>query len=193
VLVTNQAILDAVIGCAPKTVLDIGCGEGWLVRKLEESGIDAMGIDAVPELIEHARKAGKGRYEVLSYENLSGVELGEKFDVAVGNFSLLGEESVNHLFRRIPSLLHRGGALIVQTLHPITGCGDEEYVDGWREGSWKGFGENFRDPAPWYFRTIDTWKSLFEDNGFTLREIREPGIPQTQSAVSIIFISEHGG
>jgi len=42
-LVTNQAIIDAVISRAPRTALDIGCGEGWLVRALAERGIQTTG------------------------------------------------------------------------------------------------------------------------------------------------------
>src|ERR1700674_1682806 len=38
-LVTNKAIIDAVLSRSPRTVLDIGCGEGWLVRSLSEHGI----------------------------------------------------------------------------------------------------------------------------------------------------------
>ena len=54
-LVTNQAIVDAVRRRAPRTVLDIGCGEGWLVRALAERGMRATGVDVVPALIEQAR------------------------------------------------------------------------------------------------------------------------------------------
>ena len=38
-LVTNKAIIDAVLAQAPKTVLDVGCGEGWLIRELKKAGI----------------------------------------------------------------------------------------------------------------------------------------------------------
>lgn len=32
--VTDGAVIDAILSCSPRSVLDIGCGEGWLVRKL---------------------------------------------------------------------------------------------------------------------------------------------------------------
>ena len=38
-LITNRAIIEAVLSRSPRTVLDIGCGEGWLVRALGEHGV----------------------------------------------------------------------------------------------------------------------------------------------------------
>ena len=38
--VTNDAILDAVLCCNPANLLDIGCGEGWLIREISKYGTD---------------------------------------------------------------------------------------------------------------------------------------------------------
>lgn len=186
-LVTNRAIINAILNLTPKSVLDIGCGEGWLVRELEQSGISTLGLDVVPEFIEYAQKQGGGRFKSVSFEELSSSILQEKFDIIVCNFSLLGDESVVHLFQQAASLLNNGGAFIIQTIHPVAGCGDQKYEDGWREGSWTGFSDKFCDPAPWYFRTLDTWKNLFIENNFNLNKILEPSNPKTKTPASIIF------
>ncbi|MDH3327312.1 MAG: class I SAM-dependent methyltransferase [Gammaproteobacteria bacterium] len=187
-LVTNQAILSVLAERNPKTVLDVGCGEGWLVRELAEQGVDALGIDAVPGFIEYASKAGKGRFKSISYESLSADVLNEKFDIVVCNFSLLGKDSVTHVFRHVSSILEKNGLFIVQTIHPIAGCGDSKYEDGWREGSWDGFSKQFCDPAPWYFRTLEAWKALYIDNGFDINEVLEPINPETDAPSSVIFV-----
>ncbi|MEM8531556.1 MAG: methyltransferase domain-containing protein, partial [Chloroflexota bacterium] len=187
-LVTNQAIVDTVIAVDPKTVLDIGCGEGWLARELSTHGIHVLGLDVVPELVEQATKAGSGRFEVMQYEELAAGKLTERFDSAVCNFSLLGKESVDGIFNIMPKLLHTSGSFIVQTLHPVMSCGDHAYQDGWREGSWQGFSSDFTDPAPWYFRTIATWVTMFRENHFELTKIREPVNPHTGKPASIILV-----
>ena len=189
-LVTNQAIVDAITIRAPKSVLDMGCGEGWLVRHLHAMDINARGIDVVPEFIEYAQSQGAGRFSLLAYEDISLDSVQERFDVVVCNFSLLGRESVNHLFQQIPALLHNKGYFIVQTLHPVEACGNEAYEDGWREGSWAGFSDRFVDPAPWYFRTLQTWASLFLHSGLKLVETLEPLHPNTQKPASAIFIGQ---
>lgn len=190
VLVTNQAIVDAVVDRAPTSVLDIGCGEGWLVRALTARGIRAVGVDVVPELIDHANRAGGGEFHVASYEDLVARRFDATADVVVANFSLIGKESVDDLVHHTPSLLSPRGALVVQTLHPMMAMGDLPYVDGWRSGSWTGFSDDFTDPAPWYFRTLETWMALIADSNLRLVEMREPLYPATQLPASIIFIAE---
>jgi len=186
--VTDHAIVDAVLSRTPGTVLDIGCGEGWLVRALAAKKIEAAGVDVVPQLIEFARRSGGGDFYTLSYQEIASGQLQVAADVVVCNFALLGKESVEELFMAVPSLLHPQGAFIVQTLHPLVACGDLPYRDGWRESLWAGFSSDFTDPAPWYFRTLENWVALFDKSGFQLHEVREPLYPKTRKPASIIFV-----
>ncbi len=52
-------------------VLDVGCGPGHITGYLRSLGVDATGIDMVPEFIAHARAAHpSGRYQLGPMENL---------------------------------------------------------------------------------------------------------------------------
>lgn len=189
-LVTNEAIIHAVMSRSPGTVLDVGCGEGWLARALSERGVHATGVDVVPALIEQARRLGGGDFRVASYEDIAGGALDVSVDVAVANFALLGDESVVGLVNSIPNLLKPGGALIIQTLHPVVASAELPYEDGWRRGSWAGFSTDFTDPAPWYFRTLGSWVNVIGASGLRLREMREPIHPGTGKPASVIFVAE---
>lgn len=189
-LVTDQAIVDATLGRSPQSVLDIGCGEGWLARVLAAHGIHVIGIDAIPALIEQARLAGGGDFRAMSYEDIAVGKLDASADAVVCNFALLGNESVAGFLGVVRSLLNPGGSLLIQTLHPLVACGEQPYRDGWREGSWTGFSADFGDPAPWYFRTLESWIRLLADNGLRLLEMREPLHPLTRKPVSVIFIAQ---
>jgi len=189
-LVTDQAIVDAVMRRAPRSVLDLGCGEGWLARQLSARGIAVVGADAMPELIAAARTAGGGDFRVMSYADVAAGRLGLSFDMVVSNFALLGKQSVDDLIRSAPGLLREQGLLIVQTLHPLAACGDLPYQDGWREGSWAGFDASFTNPAPWYFRTLESWTGLLTESGFQLLELREPVHPHTGTPASVILVAQ---
>jgi 2-polyprenyl-3-methyl-5-hydroxy-6-metoxy-1,4-benzoquinol methylase len=187
-LVTDRAIVDAVVSRGRKKILDLGCGEGWLTRELATRGMEVLGTDIVPELIEQARTIGNQRFKLASYQEIATGKLAEKFDVVVANFSLLGNNSVKDLFQSMPSLLAPHGIFVIQTLHPMIACGDLPYIDGWRQSSWAGFSDNFIDPAPWYFRTLKTWIELYISNGLAIVEIREPINPLTNKPAAAIFI-----
>lgn len=188
--VTNGAVVDAVASRSPRSVLDVGCGEGWLTRELHARGMRAVGMDAVPELIEAARREGGPEYHVLSYDQLADGRLEGPFEAVVCNFSLIGKEGAEAVVRAADRLIEPGGWLVIQTLHPAVARGEGPYADGWREGSWAGCGSDFGQPAPWYFRTFGGWVRLLEFGGLRLREVREPIRPGTGDPVSIVFLAQ---
>ncbi|MCG8383483.1 MAG: class I SAM-dependent methyltransferase [Gammaproteobacteria bacterium] len=184
--VTNHAILSAVLSHKPSHLLDIGCGEGWLIRELSKSNVACTGMDVIPEFSEHVESSG-GRFKQLAYEAFKLGVFDKKFDVIVCNFSLLGKESVENVIEQSVGVLNTTGTLIVQTVHPIESSCSDDYTDGWRKGSWEGFDEAFTDPAPWYFRTLESWKILFNQAGFDQLNVTEPCHPQTGKKMSVLF------
>ena len=191
-LVTDRAIVEAVLAVAPRTLLDLGCGEGWLARALAAHGIAVTGVDAVPALVAQAQRAGGGQFHVLSYEEVIAGRLQLAVDAVACNFSLLGEASVEGLLGTLGRLLTPQGTLLIQTLHPRFACGEAPYADGWRAGSWAGIPGDFGTPAPWYFRTMEGWLQLLARHGWQLRERREPLHPHTRQPASVIFVAQAG-
>lgn len=186
-LVTNKAIINRILEQHPQSMLDIGCGEGWLSRVIAKNHIHVLGIDVVPTLIEYGNRQGSVQFDICSYENLPTYKFEQLFDCIVCNFSLLGKEATEIVIATAKNLLAENGRLIIQTLHPIIACGDLPYIDGWRPGSWTGFSQEFTKPAPWYFRTIESWLRLLNTKGFTQNTIYEPLHPKTGKPASIII------
>lgn len=171
---TDAAVLDAVLATGARRVLDAGCGEGWLARALAAKGRDVVGVDASAELIAAANELGGARFAVAGYADLDDrhAQLG-RFDAIACNFALLGEDLQEPL-RALGRRLEPEGRLVVQTVHPWTACGDAPYVDGWRVETFAGFGDEFREPMPWYFRTLASWLAAFAASGYVVERVTEP-------------------
>lgn len=188
-LVTDAAIVRAVLAYGPRTVLDVGCGEGWLARVLAGHGIEVVGIDASLPLIEAARKSGGARFEHYAYAELSGGSLGAPFDTIVCNFSLLEEDLVPTL-ATLRQMLRPDGHLLIQTVHPWTASQAENYEDGWRLERFEAMGEGFKTGMPWYFRTLASWTGLLERSGFAIERMEEPRHPETGQMLSLLFVAQ---
>lgn len=189
--ISDPAIEQAILTHQPGRVLDVGCGEGWLCRRLAEQGIHTTGIDAIDPLLDSARQQHpQGDYRCLAFDELA-TGLNDSFDLAVCNFSLFGEHSVEQLLAALQARLTPTGILLVQTLHPLMAC-DGDYRNGWRETRWPGSNDDFSAAPPWYFRTLENWLALFQRLGYRA-SLEEPVDLQQKLPVSVIFhaVADH--
>ncbi|HEY0672482.1 MAG TPA: class I SAM-dependent methyltransferase [Longimicrobiales bacterium] len=187
---TDAAIVEAVVATQPKSVLDAGCGEGWLARVLARHGIEVTGIDGSERLIERAREAGDARFLHISYDQFTAHphDAGSAFDAVVFNFSLFAEDIIPVL-RAAGHVLRPGGRLFIQTVHPFNDARDERYEDGWREENFASMSGDFRTPMPWYFRTMQSWTGAVTAAGFQLEALREPVNAETGRPLSLIIMA----
>ena len=80
---TRRLIRQAIAGLEYRTVLDVGCGEGSLIRDLasRRAGLDITGTDLSPRAIElAARKNPALQFKVL---DLAAAPLPQRFDLVV--------------------------------------------------------------------------------------------------------------
>ncbi|MED4584284.1 class I SAM-dependent methyltransferase [Brevibacillus choshinensis] len=188
-IATDQAILDEINRFDPKRVLDVGCGEGWLVRTLGMQGMEVVGMDGSLELINKAQSAGGGHFVHLNYSDLTKApsRLGSQFDVIVCNFSLLSED-ISTILQSLAPLLSADGVILIQTLHPFSVAQHDRYEDGWREESFTGMGEGYKSSMPWYYRTMGSWLNEVQADGhLKLLHCQEPINPTTGKPLSLLI------
>ncbi len=187
---TDRFIVESVKRLKPKSVIDIGCGEGWLVRQLSEGAFCLVtGIDGCEQLIENARSEHpSGHYFVRDYESLAlqPETLKGPYDVAVCNFALL-DENLIPLLSAIRHNLAPNGSLLIQTLHPCSSNHQEEPQDGWRNEDFSSLGSEPWQEMPWYFRTLPSWEHTLATAGYSVVASDGPGDPKTGKPLSILF------
>ena len=191
---TDEAILQAVLRYEPRRVLDVGCGEGWLTRALANRGVEVVGVDGCNALVDRAILKGGGCFRAIGYDDIIADRaiLGQSYDTIVCNFSLLGEE-IGDLLRSLRQAIVSDGHLLIQTIHPFTACQEQPYVDGWKIETFDNFGGAFREPMPWYFRTVSSWFQQVSESGWRVCEFEEPIHPQTKIPLSLLLICQSPG
>ncbi|MEM6892465.1 MAG: class I SAM-dependent methyltransferase [Bacteroidota bacterium] len=193
---TNQAILDAVLEIEANTIADLGCGEGWLTRKLHESGKMVTGFDAIEDLLQIARDLGPQTYHQLDFDDIVEGKIlqGAPYDLAIFNFCLYLADTLPILLSHTLQSLSESGTILIQTLHPFfLAQNGFEYKSQWLSDAWKGLPEGFVDGHAWYARTFEDWIALLQDLPDTRFSIKEVTNSEKQPVSLIITIQKSNG
>ncbi len=110
---------------AGETILDIGCGNGALARRLAILGARVIAIDFSDQMIEMARRRGKPEGMAIDYQLCDATDeaalmrLGAgRFDALVCAMTLMDMPTLEPLFRAAGQLLRSGGRFVFATMHP---------------------------------------------------------------------------
>ncbi|MEM7485675.1 MAG: class I SAM-dependent methyltransferase [Bacteroidota bacterium] len=186
---TNAAILNMISKLECENIVDIGCGEGWLTRELSKLGLNAVGLDAIEQLLVEARKKGAEDYHTFTFEDIiAGKTIpNAPFDVAIFNFCLYLGEDLQTLLKKTLDGISDNGTILIQTLHPFSLIQNGlPYKSQWLSDSWKGLPGNFEEGHAWYARTFEDWIALIsnlENIHFSTKEV----LSEKQQPVSLIL------
>lgn len=189
-LITNAAILRTVEKYRPQSILDIGCGEGFMGPLLTAQGLQYEGIDGSAGLIDIARSSHPQQsFQHVTYEQISSGhwKFHRPVDAVLFNFSLL-DEDISFLLQASAGFLDASGYLFIQTLHPCFVLAD--YCDGYRREDFKTMQQSFEGEMPWFGRTLQSWSQVFAENLLRIVEIVEP--MGEKVPLSMIFVLQPG-
>ena len=106
-----------------KSILDIGCGEGYMSRKLAQAGASVTGVDISTKLINSARRQvdhnKKPEYLLKSALNLG--RINKKFDAAISVlvYGHLNVSEMNRANLEASKKLKKNGIFILAVPHPF--------------------------------------------------------------------------
>lgn len=167
-------------------ILDIGCGDGWLIRKLKLKYSDVSGCDISESLITIARKNDEGGNYVVADSDLALPYSENTFERVFSLMMLHDVSDLSATYKNIFSVLKRGGSLVVLVSNPyysypvgrwkrgvigrLLFCKPSlllapysQYVRSKRSFLWGG-------RVPSFFRTIPEYIQSALEVGFTLTE-----------------------
>ena len=147
----------------PFTFLDVGCGNGWVVRKIAtlEKCKKSIGIDKSKKMISQAKKFSDNR-EHFFYTDVESFKPRQKFDFIFSMESLYYADSVENALRKIYTLLNPEGQFV---------CGTDFYSDNKATRRWKKVMN-----IQMHLYSKKEWKSLFADAGFDVKtkQVKDP-------------------
>lgn len=171
------ALVDAEPG---SFVVDLGCGNGALTKKLQEKGYRTLGVDASTEMLETAKKL----HPELDFMAADATEfaLEEKADVIFSNavFHWINEEKQEKLIENIAEQLKTGGMLVCE--FGGKGCAESIHTSLAR-----GFAKRGMEyTKEFYFPTIGEYAPILEKYGFRVEYavlFDRPTVQQTENGL----------
>lgn len=157
-------LLDSVSFEKPFSFLDVGCGNGWVVRKIAklDSCKKAVGIDKSKNMIKLAKSKKKSKKELYVVSDIISWKYTGRFDYIFSMESLYYSEPMESALKKIFRLLKPGGKFF---------CGTDYYSDNKATSQWAKMLK-----LPLDLRSKREWKKMFEDVGFKTktRQIKDP-------------------
>ena len=158
-----DALLGAIQGPAPFTILDFGCGPGRDLKVFADMGHVAVGLEGSPRFAAMAREYSG--CEVLEQDFLELKLPTARFDGVFANAALfhVPSQALPRVLRELHAALKPGGVLFSSNPH-----GDNQ--EGWNRGRYGAYHD------------LATWRRHVSATGFDelAHYYRPPGLPREQ-------------
>ncbi len=140
----------------PFTFLDVGCGNGWVIRKIvkEKNCKKAIGIDKSKKMIIQAKKKTESKEEFI-HTDIESIKCRGKFNFIFSMESLYYVDSIEIALEKIYKLLKPGGQFF---------CGTDFYTDNKATARWAGMMK-----IQMHLHSKKEWKEFFKNTGFNVK------------------------
>ena len=141
----------------PFVFLDVGCGNGWTVRKMaeEKNCKKAVGIDKSEKMIEQANKNKTSSKERFIVTDIESMNPRMKFDFIFSMESLYYSDSIENALAKIYRILKPEGQFF---------CGTDFYTENKATRRWA---EVMK--IQMHLHSKKEWKEMFKEVGFSVK------------------------
>ena len=142
-------------------ILDLGCGDGVLTKKITEYGCKVLGLDGSQKFVEAARKIGieaiQGDAQNMKFEN--------EFDAIFSNAALHWMTNPEKVMEGVSRALKKGGRFVVE----MGGKGNIEKIENVIFEITGKFG--FKAKKIWFFPSEEDERVLLEKYGLKVKRM----------------------
>ncbi len=139
-LFADRSLLGLIGNLTGKRILDIGCGNGYLIRKIQASALSVTGVDISENMVQEAKRLGYGSAPSLlcvASSDLLPLATGI-YDAAICSLTinnLSSADMAKNTFREAGRILKPGGLFVISLPHPHTLSAITRYRwTDWEEG-----------------------------------------------------------
>jgi trans-aconitate methyltransferase len=144
-------------------ILDLGCGDGALTKKLADLGCNVVGVDASPEMVAAARASGLDARVVDGHA----LQFSGEFDAVFSNAVLHWLRQPQRVIEGVWRALRPGGRFVGE----FGGSGNVATIVTAVEDVLRKRGTDPKAFNPWYNPTAEEYRTLLEAQGFEVRSI----------------------
>lgn len=144
-------------------ILDLGCGDGVLTKKLVDFGCRVVGVDASPEFIVAARALG------LDARPMDGQALtfNEEFDAVFSNAALHWMKEMEKVIDGVYRALKPGGRFVAE----MGGKGNIDKIEAATRRALRKRGLDKKVPEPNVYPSSEEYRAFLEKSGFSVKKI----------------------
>lgn len=144
-------------------VLDVGCGDGALTRRIADTGAEVVGIDISASLLAAAHARGLD-VRALS---VTAMDFDAEFDAVFSNAVLHWVTEPDLAIARMRRALRPAGRLVVE----FGGHGNVAAIVTAMRAAARTHGGDPELAAPWFYPTPARYAAMLERGGFAIRRI----------------------
>lgn len=144
-------------------ILDLGCGDGKLTKKIEQSGAKVLGVDSSLSMIKTARKRD------LSVEVMNGECLGfiNEFQAVFSNAALHWMTNSDAVISGVYNALKPAGRFVGE----LGGEGNVDALVSAMSNVFQKYPEFGEFKNPWYFPSVNEYQKQLQSGGFKVQYI----------------------
>ena len=160
----GEPLISLLKPMAEERILDLGCGDGTLTKKLLDFNVDVLAIDSSIDQVEAAKAKGLNAIVLDAYA----LNFDNEFDAIISNAALHWmSKDPDSVIRGLYSALKPGGRLVAE----MGGKGNIGRVLWALKNNLQNYGIDWREYYPWYFPGPDDYAERLSRRGFVVSQM----------------------